>query len=47
MKVDPTGMGFGESALEAVQKVKWNPAKQRDRKIRVWISIPVQFRLVT
>ena len=47
MKVDPVGMGFEESALEAVQKVKWNPAKQRDRKIRVWISIPVQFRLVT
>ncbi len=46
IKAKPENMGFEESALEAIQKVKWHPAKQRDRKIRVWVSIPVQFKLV-
>lgn len=43
----PADMGFEESAMEAIKKVKWEPAKQRDRKIRVWVSIPVQFKLVS
>ena len=46
IKAKPENMGFEESAIEAIQKVKWHPAKQRDRKIRVWVSIPVQFKLV-
>lgn len=46
LKSTATGMGFEESAISALQKVRWKPAKQRDRNIRVWISIPVQFKLV-
>jgi protein TonB len=47
IKAKPENMGFEQSAMAAVQKVKWEPAKQRDRKIRVWVSIPVQFKLVS
>ena len=43
----PADMGFEESATEALKKVKWIPAKQRDKYIRVWVSIPVQFKLVS
>ncbi len=47
IKAKPAGMGFEKSAMSAIQKVKWVPAKQRDRKIRVWVSIPVQFKLIS
>jgi len=47
IKSTPEKMGFEKSAMEAIKRVKWQPAKQRDRKIRVWVSIPVQFKLVS
>lgn len=47
IKAKPTNIGFEESAIEAIKKIKWVPAKQRDRKIRVWVSIPVQFKLIS
>jgi len=25
--------------------VKWKPAKQRDKAVKVWVSIPVRFSL--
>jgi protein TonB len=37
--------GCDEAAIEAIKKVKWIPAKQRDRAVKVWISIPVIFKL--
>ena len=37
--------GCDEAAIEAIKKVKWRPAKQRDRAVKVWISIPVFFKL--
>jgi len=46
IKAKPANMGFEESAMNAIQKIKWVPAKQRDRNIRVWVSIPVEFRLI-
>ena len=46
LRAKPANMGFEESAMEALKKVRWIPAKQRDRSIRVWVSIPVQFSLV-
>ena len=47
LKAKPANMGFEESAMEALKKVKWRPAKQRDRDIRVWVAIPVQFSLIS
>lgn len=38
-------VGFEKAAEEAVMAVKWKPAMQRDRKVRVWVSIPIHFRL--
>jgi len=45
IKAKPANCGFEESAVEAIKKVRWEPAKQRDKKIRVWVTIPVEFKL--
>lgn len=47
LKAKPKNMGFEESAIVAIKKIRWEPAKQRDRKIRVWVSIPVRFELIS
>ncbi len=42
----PRNAGFEESAMNALRNVKWRPAQQRDKKVRVWISFPVTFKLI-
>jgi protein TonB len=37
--------GCDEAAVEAIKKVKWKPAMQRDRAVKVWVAIPVVFKL--
>ena len=37
--------GLDESATAAIRSVRFRPAKQRERAVGVWISIPVNFRL--
>ncbi|MEE8437081.1 MAG: energy transducer TonB [Candidatus Neomarinimicrobiota bacterium] len=37
--------GLNEAAVEAIRAVRFKPAKQRERAVGVWISIPVNFRL--
>lgn len=34
-----------EAALEAAKQYVFTPAKQRDKTVRVWMSIPIQFKL--
>ncbi|NOZ56789.1 MAG: energy transducer TonB [Calditrichaeota bacterium] len=34
-----------EAAIEAVRAVKWRPALQRNIPVKVWVAIPVIFRL--
>jgi protein TonB len=34
-----------QSALAAAKKARFTPAKQRDKFVRVWISIPMKFHL--
>lgn len=46
IRARPAEVGFEEAAVNALKSVKWKPAKQRDRAIRCWISIPVKFQLV-
>ncbi len=41
------GTGLDEAAISAIKKTKFKPAKQRDRNVGVWISIPVTFKLNT
>lgn len=36
---------FEESAVTAVSKSEWKPAMQRDMKVGVWMTVPVNFRL--
>lgn len=36
---------FDEAAIRAVRSVEWKPAKQRDRPIMVWVSVPIRFIL--
>lgn len=37
--------GCNEAAVAAIKAVKWRPAKQRDKPVAVWVSIPVKFKL--
>ena len=37
--------GLDEAALKAVKKSRWYPARQRDKKVGVWITIPIDFSL--
>ena len=37
--------GLDEAASNAIRTVRFRPAKQRERAVGVWISIPVNFRL--
>jgi protein TonB len=37
--------GCNEAAVAAIRAVKWKPAKQRDKPVAVWVSIPVRFKL--
>jgi len=39
--------GLDEAAITAIKKTKFKPAKQRDRNVGVYISIPVIFKLQT
>ena len=37
--------GLNEAAMEAIRKTRFFPAKQRERAVGVYISIPVHFKL--
>ena len=37
--------GLDEAAADAIRRTLFTPAKQRDRPVGVWISIPVKFTL--
>lgn len=39
------GGGCDEAAAEAVQKTKFKPGSQRGFPVRVWVSVPVRFKL--
>lgn len=44
--VKPLGnSGCNEAAVKAIMSVKWKPAKQRDKPVTVWVSVPVKFKL--
>ena len=37
--------GCDEAAMKAIKEVKWKPAMQRDKPVRVWVAVPVIFKL--
>tara|TARA_B100001250_G_scaffold153831_1_gene132209 strand:+ start:2730 stop:4208 length:1479 start_codon:yes stop_codon:yes gene_type:complete len=37
--------GLNESAVEAIRKTRFSPAKQRETEVGVWITIPINFTL--
>jgi len=39
--------GLDQAAIDAVKKTRFKPAKQRDRNVGVWYSIPITFTLKT
>jgi len=45
LKPSGTTLGFEQAAQDAVMKLQWKPAKQRDRAIKVWVSFPIRFQL--
>ena len=51
-KVDPNKItivkgvvGLNEAAIEAVKRSKWKPAMQRDMKVGVYMTVPINFVL--
>ena len=44
-RVMKTLVGCDEAAVNAIQSVRWRPAMQRDRPVKVWVMVPVEFRL--
>lgn len=45
LKDSGTNIGFEEAAIQALLKMRWKPAYQRDVPVKVWISVPVTFKL--
>ncbi|MEE9464670.1 MAG: energy transducer TonB [Candidatus Neomarinimicrobiota bacterium] len=37
--------GLDEAAVKGIKKVRFEPARQRDRKVGVWVSVAVIFKL--
>lgn len=37
--------GCDQAAIKAIKSVKWKPALQRDKPVKVWVAIPVIFKL--
>jgi TonB family protein len=37
--------GLNESALEAVKKTKFSPARQNNNRVGVWYTIPIKYTL--
>ena len=37
--------GCDEAAVEAVRSVQWKPGMQRDMPVKVWVAVPVDFKL--
>jgi protein TonB len=45
VKVIKSNPLLDEAAITAVRQFKFQPGKQRDRYVKVWMSIPFRFRL--
>ena len=39
-------VGFESAAVDAIRKLKWRPAMQRDKPVRVAVTIPIRFQLM-
>ena len=39
------GTGLDEAAVDAIERTRFKPAKQRDRAVGVWLTIPIMFKL--
>ncbi len=39
--------GMNEAAIAAIRKTRFNPAKQRDVALGVWLAIPITFQLTS
>ena len=45
VKPHGSNAGLEEAAIKGLLKMKWKPAYQRDKPIKVWVAVPVRFRL--
>ena len=37
--------GLDEAAIDAIKRSRWKPAMQRDKKVAVWLVLPINFTL--
>ncbi len=38
-------VGFEAAAIRAIKDLKWKPAQQREKAVKVWVAIPVRFEV--
>ncbi|MFQ5637947.1 MAG: TonB family protein [bacterium] len=43
--IDAGNAGFEEAAIASVKRVKWTPAKLKGKPVKVWVAIPIVFKL--
>ncbi len=36
--------GYNQAAMDAIKAVKWKPAKQKEKPVKVWVGIPIIFK---
>lgn len=41
----PGDESLEQAVMDAIRAVKWEPARQRDKPVKVWVSVPIQFKL--
>jgi len=45
LKKSKYDVGFEAAAIKAVQKIRWKPARQRDKAVKVWVAMPIRFNV--
>ncbi len=45
LKKSKHNVGFEAAAIRVVQKIRWKPALQRDKAVKVWVAMPIRFNI--
>jgi len=45
IKKAKSNMGFEKAAIRAVRGLKWKPAQQREKPVKVWVALPIKFNV--
>jgi protein TonB len=46
LKPSDISVGFEQAVMRAVLETKWEPARQQERAVKVWLALPVMFQIL-